>query len=82
LLLLFLRGHLFLQTLGQLVVVSLKLVVELDQVHEVFEVLHEFLVIDAAVAINVSHHVKSECLLLGQVEFSELFEALLVFLPL
>jgi len=65
LLLLFLRGHLFLQTLGQLVVVSLELVVELDQVDEVFEVLHEFLVINAAIAINVSHHVESECFLIG-----------------
>jgi len=39
--------------------------VELDQVDEVFEVLHEFLVINAAIAINVSHHVESECFLIG-----------------
>jgi hypothetical protein len=56
--------------------------VELDQVHEVFEVLHEFLVINAAIAIDVSHHVKGECLLLCEVQFRQLLQALLVFLPL
>lgn len=49
--------HALLETLGQLVVVGLQLVVELNKVHNILEVLHEFLVVDSAVAIDVSQQV-------------------------
>lgn len=72
----------FLEALGQFVVVRLQLVMELDEEHTLLEVLHEFLVVDSAITVNISEQVQSKRLLLRQVQFFERLEALLVLLPL
>lgn len=61
----------------------LQLVVELNHVHDVPEVLHELLVVDAAVAIHIRQQIQRQCLLLTQLQvFLGLLQANLVFVPL
>lgn len=60
---------------------GLQLVVELNQVDDVLKVLHEFLVIDAAVTVDISHNIEGQGLFPSEVELSELLEALLELTP-
>lgn len=74
--------HALLQTLGQLVVVSLQLVVELNQIQNLLEVLHEFLVVDLSVVVDIGQQVKGQGLLVGQLKICQFFERLLEVEPL
>lgn len=62
---------------------ALQSVCELYHVDDVLEVLHEFLIIDTSVSINISDQVQSECFLLVQInKLAKLLKTLLVLEPL
>jgi len=80
--LLVVRLHAFLESFRQLVIVSLQLVMELDQVDNRFKVFHEVLIVDPAVTIKISNQVQRQGLLLRQTYRCQLLEACLVLVPL
>ena len=68
--------------LGALFVVQLlQGAVELKQVHDIVEVLHEFLVVDLAIPIHICEQVQGKAFLGGKSKFLNLQETGLVFVP-
>lgn len=68
--------------LGALFVVQLlQGAVELKQVHDIVEVLHEFLVVDLAIPIHICEQVQGKAFLDGKSKFLNLQETGLVFVP-
>jgi len=61
------------------VVLHLKLGVELDKEEDIFEVLHELLVVNLLVAVDVCHSHDCDDFAVAKLDWLELFEAVLEF---